>query len=157
MGGKTIDRHYDAPANKVFEACRRAMSELGYTMISSDSAGLSISFNTGRSMKTWAGQDLSASVFADSNGSKLVIGGSLAKGGNPLGGGSQIGSWGEKAALSEKFHDSVARILPTLPDIEQPASGTPDLAEQLTKLTKLHADGLLTDEDLKAAKNKLLS
>ncbi len=35
-------------------------------------------------------------------------------------------------------------------------SNTPDLAEQVTKLAKLHADGSLSDEEFKALKAKLL-
>ena len=34
---------------------------------------------------------------------------------------------------------------------------TPDLAEQLAKLAKLHADGALSDEDFKTLKATLIS
>lgn len=157
MGGKTVERRYAASPSRVYEACRRAISDLGYTVLHSDGAAHTISFNTGRSMKSWAGQDLSASVFGDGSGSRVVVGGSIAKGGNPWGGGSQIGSWGEKAALSNKFLDVVTRVLPR---VEEPAAatvGSPDLAGQLARLVDLHEQGHLDDQEFAAAKAALIA
>ena len=54
---KTEERVLDASPGRVLAACRQAVAELGYTVIASDESGKMISFNTGRSMKTWAGQD----------------------------------------------------------------------------------------------------
>ena len=79
MGGKTIERTFPASSEDVYEAARRAVAELGYSVLHSDAAAKAISFNTGRSMKSWAGQDLTATVFASDDGSaRVVVGGSLA-------------------------------------------------------------------------------
>ncbi len=157
MAGKTIDRNYDASSARVFEACRRVVGELGYTVLFSDTAGKSISFNTGRSMKTWGGQDLTATVFDDGAGSKVVIGGSIAKTGNPFGG-NQLGSWGEKSALSNKFHDKLEEILPSVaePKGSESSSGG-GLAEEIAKLQDLLKQGVLSQAEFDAAKKKLLS
>ena len=154
MAGKTIDREYDASPEKVFEACRRAVGEMGYTVLFSDSAGFSISFNTGRSMKTWGGQDLTATVFSSGNGSKLVVGGSIAKNGNPFGG-NQLGSWGEKSALSKKFHDAVTGILPSV-KVSKASSNSAGMADELLKLKDLFDQGILSKSEFEAAKHKLI-
>lgn len=160
MGGKTTDQRYRASAARTYEACRRAVSTLGYTVLHSDPVALTITFNTGRSMKSWAGQDLSASVFAEGVEARVVVGGSLAKGGVPLGGGSQIGSWGEKSALSKKFLAAVASALPKVPEPIVAAPAPPassDLATQLSQLVALHAQGGLTDQEFADAKAALIA
>ena len=116
MGGKAVEHRMSASTARAYEACRQAVANLGYTTLHTDGSASTISFNTGRSMKSWAGQDLSASVFSDGDGSRVVVGGSLATRGNPFGGGSQVGSWGEKKALSNKFLAEVARVLPKIPE-----------------------------------------
>lgn len=118
MGGKTVERVYPGTTGRVFEACRRAVADLGYTMLAIHPEALTLSFNTGRSMKSWNGQDLSASIFSEQNGSRVVVGGTLAKGGTALtGGGSQLFAWGEKRALSDTFLARVASILPSIAEV----------------------------------------
>lgn len=155
MAGKTIDREYAATPERVFEACRRAVGELGYTVLFSDSEGMSISFNTGRSMKTWGGQDLTATVFISGNGSKLVIGGSIAKTGNPFGG-NQLGSWGEKSDLSNKFHNLVEKILPDINEIRNKSAGSLSVADEIGKLKNLLDQGALSQAEFDLAKKKLI-
>jgi len=157
VGGKTVEKRYSGSPERVYTACRQAVAELGYAVLHTDAAGFTISFNTGRSMKSWSGQDLSATVFTDGTGSRVVVGGSLAKGGNPIGGGSQVGSWGEKSALSNKFLDTVARLLPRVPEpaAPKPAAGS-DLAAQLAKLAELRKEGLLDEQEYADAKAALI-
>ncbi|MGH2587424.1 MAG: hypothetical protein ACRDJE_21115, partial [Dehalococcoidia bacterium] len=104
------------------------MADLGFSMLAIHPEALTLSFNTGRSMKSWSGQDLTASIFGDQNGSRVVVSGSLAKGGTALtGGGSQLFAWGEKKALSEKFLAHVASVLPSIAEpelIQQPSSNS---------------------------------
>ena len=137
------------------------VSDLGYSVIHSDSNAFVLSFNTGRSFKTWAGQDLTATMFTDRNGTRVVVGGSLAKGGNPFGGG-QIAAWGEKNALSRRFLDVLAQVLPTVPEPEiahlvPPAVvRPPTIAEQLQHLADLHRSGALNDAEFAGAKSRLV-
>jgi hypothetical protein len=133
MGGKTIEAEFDATFNRVFEAAKLAVAQLGYSVIQADKSSGTISFNTGRSFDSWAGQDLTATLMSLSSGMKVIVGGSIAKGGNPLGGGSQLFAWGEKEKLSKRFLSKLGEVLPQVVDIE-PITSTktcPDCAEEV--------------------------
>lgn len=160
MGGKTVERAFPSSIDHVYECCRRAVSDLGYTVLNSDSQSSTISFNTGRSFSTWNGQDLSASLFDEGGTTRVVVGGTLAKGGSALtGSGSQVFAWGEKKKLSELFMGKVADLVSSTPP-PSPASGSKagpaSLADELAKLKVLHESGVLSDEDFDRAKEKLL-
>jgi hypothetical protein len=114
---KTEEMLFKASSARVFNACRVAMAQLSYTLISVDKTGRVISFNTGRSIKSFAGQDLQATVLDNGDGSRVIVGGTIARRGG-MGSGQQI-AWGEKAALSKKFLAEVASVLPNVPDIGQ--------------------------------------
>jgi hypothetical protein len=108
MAGKTQEVEFRASTGRVWTALVRAVVELGYATLSSDKASGSLSFNTGRSWKSWAGQDLNATVFSAGKGrSRIVIGGTIAR--SQAHGGNQIASWGEKKGSSAGFvgHDAV--------------------------------------------------
>ncbi len=163
MAGKTIDRKVAASTVRAFEACRRATAELGYSITDVSKESLTISFNTGRSMKTWGGQDLTASLFDEGDSTLIVVGGSLGKGGSALtGGGSQVFAWGEKKTLSVQFLDKVEALLfysiaesssATSSNDSQPSSS----ADELLKLKELLDAGAISQEEFDNEKNKLLS
>src|SRR5690554_1327043 len=91
MGGKTSTYSFkDATPERVWLACIQAVSNLGYNVLHSDRDSKMLSFNTGRSMSSWAGQDLTVTLAPDGSGTRMTLGGSLGKGGNPFGGGSQL-------------------------------------------------------------------
>ena len=125
MGGKTIEMSFRTNAKRVFEASKLAIASLGYTVLASDAESKIISFNTGRSMNSWAGQDLTATMIEAGGVTRVIVGGSIAKGGNPLGGGSQLFAWGEKEALSKKFLATLGEALSSLP------AGTEDSANKV--------------------------
>ena len=160
MGGKSVEAQFKRPVGDVYEACRRAVADLGYTVLNSSKEDAQISFNTGRSMSSWHGQDLTVSLFTSADGTKAVVGGSLAKGGSALtGGGSQIFAWGEKKKLSEKFLSTVERILPSVETTETPSQNpqsSGSLTDELMKLTQLKEAGVLSDDEFAKAKAKLL-
>ena len=157
---KTEDREFNASPGRVFAACRQAVAQLGYTVIASDELGKMISFNTGRSMKSWAGQDLQATVVAGGTSSRIVVGGSIARRGG-LAGAQQI-AWGEKAALSKKFLDEVTTILPTIQEVahDQAAAefrtSEPNRLDELAKAADLKEKGFLTEEEFQAEKKRIL-
>lgn len=158
MGGKTQTFTFnDASGARLWSGCVQAVGLLGYNLIHSDKDSGQLSFNTGRSMSSWAGQDLTATVIAQDPGSQLVMGGSLAKGGNPLGGGSQIGSWGEKGRLINRFAEKVAEILPGVAEPDGASAGSGSTADELAKLAQLRDSGVLTADEFDAEKAKLLS
>ena len=114
---KTEEMVFKASPARVFNACRVAMAQLSYTLISADETGRIISFNTGRSIKSFAGQDLQATVLDNGDGSRVIVGGTIARRGG-MGSGQQI-AWGEKAALSKKFLAEVKSVLPNVSEIDQ--------------------------------------
>jgi hypothetical protein len=83
LGGKTIEGNYAAAAKDVYEAARRAVADLGYTVLHTEADTMTLSFNTGPSMKSISGQDLTASLFAQGSRTRLVVGGSLSRRSNP--------------------------------------------------------------------------
>ena len=133
MGGKTVETVFEADAKRVFEAARMAIASLGYTVLSADQNSKFLSFNTGRSMKSWAGQDLTATMIESGSSTTVIVGGSIAKGGNPFGGGSQIAAWGEKDALSRKFLQEIEACLPKVPAIDNASihKVCPECAEEV--------------------------
>lgn len=162
MAGKTIDRKVAASTVRAFEACRRATAELGYSITDVSKESLTISFNTGRSMKTWGGQDLTASLFDEGDSTLIVVGGSLGKGGSALtGGGSQLLAWGEKKTLSLKFLDTVEAVLPSIAESSSATSSNDSQpsssADELLKLKELLDAGAITQEEFDNEKGKLLS
>lgn len=51
-------------------------------------------------MKSFAGQDLTATLIDEGNGkTQVIVGGTLARHGTTM----QLGAWGEKKALSKKW------------------------------------------------------
>jgi putative oligomerization/nucleic acid binding protein len=157
MGGKTEQFQFEASRERLWATVVQCIGTSGYTVIMSDAQSGIVSFNTGRSMKSWGGQDLSATVAGDSESSTLIMGGSLARGGNPFGGGSQVASWGEKGTLIRRFAESVAEALPGVP-VPVSSSPTPsaDVSAGLGRLAALRESGALTEDEFQAAKAKLL-
>lgn len=132
MGGKTVQAQYNEPLAKVFAAARLAVASLGYTVLVSDFSSGTISFNTGRSMKSFAGQDLSATLVEANGVTSVFVGGSLAKGGNPFGGG-QLVAWGEKSALSQKFLGELSRSIEqvSIASVTHEMKTCPECAEEV--------------------------
>ena len=151
---KTEEKKFEASPARVFNACRVATAQLSYTLISADETGRMIAFNTGRSMKSFAGQDLQATVLDDGDGSRVIVGGAIARRGG-MGSGQQI-AWGEKAALSKKFLAEVEKVLPSLPEVV-PSNSNPSestsIAEELKSLKDLHDQGVLSEEEFSRAKD----
>ena len=167
MGKEGETLHYGATADRTYWALTRAVAELGYTVLHSDKDSRTISFNTGRSMSSWAGQDLGATVFEASEGSDLVIGGSLATKGMPGGGGSQVFAWGEKGRIIEKVFAKVVEVLNNNPPestavTEAPpkageeSSSSSSVADEIAKLAELNKQGALSDDEFAAAKARVL-
>src|SRR6478735_9288985 len=153
MGGKSLQFSLkEAPVDRVWEAALQAVARLGYSIQHTDSASRVLSFNTGRSMSSWAGQDLSMTLVADgSGGTVMSMGGSLGKGGNPFGGG-QAFAWGEKGRLIDKFAATVRETLPSIPDRPATAPAGNSVADELAKLASLRDSGVLSEDEFAAQK-----
>lgn len=154
----------------MFEAGRRAAANLGYQVIASDPGSGILSFNTGRSMRSWSGQDMSATFIAEQGDKcKVVLGGGTAMRGNPFGGGGQVAAWGEKGTVAERFLGRVAHELQAMPAVGRlidgpPSSGgaagpsdTASRVEALDRLARLHRDGMINDQEFATLKAELVS
>jgi hypothetical protein len=158
MGGKSVGFEYEgATPARVWAAALDAVGVLGYSVTHSDKGSRTLSFNTGRSMSSWAGQDLSMILAESDTGTRMSMGGSLGKGGNPFAGG-QAFAWGEKGRLINKFAETVAQILPTIPEKTPKAKAAPavSVADEIAKLAALRDSGALTADEFDAQKAKLL-
>ena len=159
MAGKTFDRSFNVSATRLFAAAVRAAAALGYSVISSDKEAGILSFNTGRSWKSWAGQDMTATIISESaDRAKVILGGATAMRGNPFGGGGgQLAAWGEKKAVAYKFLDQIAGVLPTVAEERQASEqGSVSIAAELERLAALRQQGLLSDAEFESAKSRLL-
>ncbi len=159
MAGKTQEAEFQASAGRVWVALVTAIGELGFTTLSSDKTSGLLSFNTGRSMKSWAGQDLNATVLSTGEGqSRIVIGGTIAR--TQAFGGSQLASWGEKKKLAVKVLDRVRESLPSIPEAADDATAHDNgvgIGTELAHLASLHQSGAISDEEFASAKRRLLS
>ncbi len=154
---KNHEFEYDASRERVFTAAVGAIGALGYSVLHSDEAAASVSFNTGASMWSNAGQDMTATAVALSRGqSKLAIGGTTAQRGSQ----AQFGSWGERGRVAKRLAEKVSELLSNAP--LQPAKAgvsatpSPSTADGLVALAELHRSGALTDDEFAKAKSQLL-
>jgi hypothetical protein len=159
---KNMNKLFKSNPETVYEACRRVIADSGYTVINSSRDDFTISFNTGRSMSSWHGQDLTVSLFPDGENTNAVVGGRLAKGGSALtGGGSQLFAWGEKDKLSTAFLQNIEKILPSIPAVAPSAdtatAQSGSVAEEIKKLLALKDSGILTEAEFETAKRRLLN
>lgn len=158
---KVFEKLLKANPETVYEACRKVVSDSGYSILNSSKDDFTISFNTGRSMSSWHGQDLTVTLFAEAELTKAVVGGSIAKGGSALtGGGSQVFAWGEKDKLSKNFLSNVEKVLPTVQVLTPSQNSTlappTNLADEVKRLFELMEAGALSEEEFAKAKSKLL-
>ncbi len=94
--GKSTQRTYDVAKEVLFEAASRVAALRGYSIKHVDPAECTISFNTGMSIKTFRGQNMTVTVLrADDLRSKAIIGGRSASG--------QLYDWGELNRLTQDF------------------------------------------------------
>lgn len=143
---------FEASEIRLYNAVLRSIAQLGYSIKHSDPNAKVVSFNTGMSMRSWAGQDMTVSVVPATGGgflnpaplpgqSALLVGGTRAQHGNPFGGGGgQITDWGEKGKITRTLVAEIQRVLPTMPEpaIAPPASA----ATQSSNAAVFEPDGV---------------
>jgi Short C-terminal domain len=153
---KAVEKAYGASAGRLYAALLRAVSELGYSISHSDATDRTVSFNTGLSMKSWGGQNMTATVFPLAEGdSKIVVGGRRHQN-SP-----QVFDWGEKGKITGKLLEAIDRALPETPEPAQPtaptgAASSGSTADELQRLGELKAQGVLTDDEFNAEKARIL-
>jgi hypothetical protein len=93
---KTYEFEFEAPPDLVFQETLGAVSVLGFSILESEAA--SFTFNTGPSIWSNAGQDMTvtAEPLSESS-SRLVLSGQAARRGRD----TEYGSWGERGRIAK--------------------------------------------------------
>jgi hypothetical protein len=154
---KTYEFEFDAPPEELFTEMLSAVNALGFSILHNEDTETSVTFNTGPSMWSAAGQDMTATAFpTSSSSSKLVVTGKTARRGEQ----AQYGSWGERGRIAKGL---ATRVRGTLPE----SSSTVAVAErdrdtdssafvvELAILCELHRNGDITDDEFSDSKQRL--
>jgi len=159
MAGKTYSQEFDGSPQRLYATTVAAVGALGYTVLTAQPDAGVISFNSGRSFRTWSGQDMTATITArGSSRSVVTLGGSTAMRGNVFGGGGQVVSWGEKTKIANTVIAKVAELLPTVLEPGDPVNSRGEgIAAELERLSDLRDRGVISNSDFDAAKAKLLA
>jgi len=105
-------RTYRYPKAVVFNAVLKAVRNLGYRIQSVDPANGLLTFETGMSFRSWAGQKMSVLLLENANGTTEVdISGVAAQSGVVL----QVFDWGELGSIGGKVHEALAQQLRYIP------------------------------------------
>ena len=92
---KIYEFEFDAPPEQLFQETVSAVSVLGFSILKSDDGATSMTFNTGPSIFSSAGQDMTATAEPlSSSSSRLVLSGKTAQRG-------EYGSWGERGRIAK--------------------------------------------------------
>jgi Short C-terminal domain len=156
---KTYEFEFDAPPEQLYTETLSAVTALGFSILRNEDKVPAITFNTGPSIWSPAGQDMTAKALPVSpSTSKLVVSGRTA----PRGEKPQYGSWGERGRIAKGL---AARVRGGLVDHAPrkngaPLNGTPpngvELVDELARLADLHRSGALSDAEFAQAKERLL-
>ena len=105
---KPITRVYVHSQNWLFNAALQAVRTLGYKIDSIDKVNGFLSFKTGLSMKSWAGQEMSILIMDNGDGTRMVdISGKRSQSGVVI----QIYDWGEAAGIAKKIFAKMDKFL----------------------------------------------
>lgn len=142
---KTYEFEFDAPPEQLYTETVSAVSALGFSILRSEDAASSLTFNTGPSIWSTAGQDMTVRALPLSpQASKLVITGRTARRGKH----PEYGSWGERGRIAKGL---ATRVRSTLTDrLDAPA-----FVDELAHLADLHRSGDITSEEFERAKDLL--
>jgi hypothetical protein len=152
MAAKTVERRYRCSPGRLYAAALRTVTEMGYSIINSDATSGTLSFRTGMSMRSWQGQEMTATIFDDEGIAKIVVGGRRATHGSQL----QVGDLGEARTIALKLLGRLDVAVQSMPE-PAAAAASQSMTDELERLTRLHEQGALTSEEFDAAKRKLLA
>jgi hypothetical protein len=114
-GARSFSRTYRAGPDETWHALLAVVERLGYRQVEAVAADRRLSFNTGMSTRTWAGQDFEASVVHGPDGagaSALHLRGVTSARGLGV---TQSLSWGETSRLGTKVLEAVGAQLGEAP------------------------------------------
>ena len=152
---KTYEFEFDAPPEELFTEMLSAVNALGFSILHNEDTETSVTFNTGPSIWSAAGQDMTATALPTSaSSSKLVVTGRTARRGEQ----AQYGSWGERGRIAKGLATRLRGTLTESPgavnggerDIDSSA-----FVVELAILCELHRNGDITDDEFGEAKQRL--
>jgi hypothetical protein len=115
MAPASETRSFRASEKRLYASALRAISFLGYSIQHTDGAARLVSFNTGISMRSWAGQDMTATVIAGVDGmNDIAVGGRRAQ--RSAFGSPQVYDWGERSKITRQFFEALERALAEIPE-----------------------------------------
>jgi hypothetical protein len=152
---KTYEFEFDAPPEELFTEMLSAVNALGFSILPGEDAETSVRFNTGPSIWSTAGQDMTATAFPISpSSSRLVVSGTTARRGEQV----QYGSWGERGRIAKGLATRVRGTLPeaaTVTVVEREDVDDPGFVAGLATLCELHRNGDITDDEFAESKQRL--
>jgi len=105
---KPLVMEYAADAATATKAVTAAVARLGYTLKGVDKENGLVTFETGMSMKSWAGQSMSVHIMeVGEKTSQITMGGKR----NAHGAQMQVYDWGEAAGIASKIVEALKPIL----------------------------------------------
>jgi Short C-terminal domain len=155
---KTYEFEFDAPPEQLYTETLSAVTALGFSILRNEDRVPAITFNTGPSIWSTAGQDMTVKALPVSpSTSKLVVSGRTA----PKGEKPQYGSWGERGRIAKGL---AARVRGGLVDHRSHAHGNGNggsrngaaFVDELARLADLHRSGALSEAEFAQAKEHLL-
>jgi hypothetical protein len=153
---KTYEFEFDAPPEELFTEMLSAVNALGFSIIHNEDTETSVTFNTGPSIWSAAGQDMTATAFPISqSASKLVVSGRTARRGEQ----AQYGSWGERGRIAKGLATRLRGTLPesttiTVTEHDRETDSSAFVVE-LAILCELHRNGDITDDEFSESKQRL--
>jgi Short C-terminal domain len=155
---KTYEFEFDAPPEQLYNETLSAVTALGFSILRNEDRVPAITFNTGPSMWSTAGQDMTVKALPVSpSTSKLVVSGRTA----PRGEKQQYGSWGERGRIAKGLAARVrGGLVDHRPQREGASNGSATngaaFVDELARLAELHRSGALSDAEFAQAKQRLL-
>lgn len=152
------------PVEHVWEAVLRAVPHLGYTVTHTDRDVRTLSFKTGPSLWTWAGQDMTVMLFRGASDAitRMTITGTMGRGMHV-----QLFSYGERDRIARRFLMAVETVLDTLPPAQivaasslGPGDGARDsrsTSDRLAALLALLQSGTLTQAEYEAQRSAIIA
>jgi hypothetical protein len=121
MAPASETRSFRTSERRLYAAALKAVSILGYSIQHTDGTAGVISFNTGFSMRSWAGQDMTVAVIAGMDGmNEVAVGGRRAQ--RSTFGEPQVFDWGERGKVTRQFFEAFEKALEGLPEEEMAAT-----------------------------------
>jgi len=116
----SINSTFNISKEIVFNACLSSVATLGYTITYSNKDSGLISFETGLSLSSWAGQQLSCTIIELAEAqTQVILSGTMKQHGAQM----QLYSWGEAEKIAKKVMNKIGQTLGESTKIEVSKTG----------------------------------